>query len=322
MSAAIKRFLCCCLALMATANVSAADPFPNRPIRIIIPFAPGGLIDVNTRWVAERMANRLGQPVIVENRPGGEGLIGIRAAKSAPADGYTLLAVSSAFSQALALKQEPGYEAKDFVAVGGTSDAPMLMVGPVSQPDTTLAQLLARAKANPETVSFGSGGIGTATWLTATLMAHTAGVKLLHVPYKGSAVARPDLLAGRLNLMFDTPGSLLPHVRDGQLRIFGVSTATRLSTLPDIPTLAEQGVTNFSYTVYVGLLAPAGTPKDVVNRLDQTLRAVVSSDAYRERCRADGCEPTPASAEQFADRIRQDTQKVAKLLSDLKQPKQ
>ncbi len=268
------------------------------------------------------MSSQLGQPVIVDNRAGGEGLIGLRAVKTAPADGYTLLAVSSAFSQALVLKQEPGYEAKEFVAVGGMNDAPMLMVGPVSQPDATLAQLLARAKANPEKVSFGTGGVGTATWLTATLMAQTAGVKLLHVPYKGSAAVRPDLLAGRLNFMFDTPGTMAPYLKDGQLRAFGVSTASRLSSFPDIPTLAEQGITNFSYAVYVGLLAPAGTPKDVVSRLEQALRTVVSSEAYRERCRSDGCVPTPGSAEQFAERIQQDTLKVAKVASDLKLPKQ
>lgn len=317
-----KPLWCAAICLLASLQVQAADPFPTRPVRIIIPFAPGGLIDVNTRWVAERMAAQLGQPVIVENRAGGEGLIGFRAVKTAPPDGYTLLATSSLFSQSLALKQDPGYEAKDFVAVGGLSDAPFLMVGPTSQPDTTLAQLLARARANPDTVTFGSGGVGTATWLSATLLAHSAGVKLSHIPYKGSAAARPDLLAGRLNLMFDTPGSLAPHIKAGQLRVFGVSTSARLSTYPDVPTLAEQGVANYSYAVYQGVLAPAGTPKDVVNRLDEALRAVVASEAYRERCRSDGCEPTPLTAEQFAERVRQDTQRVAKLASDLGLPKQ
>ncbi len=314
------------LSLAALAAVSlhafAADPFPSKPIRIVIPFAPGGLIDVNTRWVAERMASSLGQPVIIDNRAGGDGLIGIRAVLTAPADGYTLLAVSSAFSQALALKQEPGYDAKDFMAVGSMNDAPMIMVGSTAQPDRTLAQLLARAKANPDTVSFGSGGVGTGTWLTATLMAHMAGVKMLHVPYKGSAAVRPDLLAGRVNFMFDTPGTMAPHIKEGQLRAFGISTANRVSSLPDVPTLAEQGVTNYSYTIYVGLMAAAGTPKEVVTRLEQALRTVITSDAYRERCRADGCEPSPSSAEQFGERIRLDTQRVAKLASDIGLPKQ
>jgi tripartite-type tricarboxylate transporter receptor subunit TctC len=322
MTAILKRLLLGCMALVASANVSAADPFPTRPIRVIIPFAPGGLLDVNMRWIAERMAANLGQPVIVENRAGGEGLIAIRSVKTAPADGYTLLATSSLFSQALALKQEPGYESKDFVAVGMTSEAPLLMVGPVTQPDTTLAQLLARAKANPEAVTYGSGGVGTAAWLAATMLAASAGVKMLHVPYKGIAATKTDLVAGRLNFIMDTPGSVAPFVKEGQLRVFGVTTLKRLSAYPDVPTLAEQGISNFSYAVYGGVLAPAGTPREVVTRLDEAMRAVVNTEAYRERCKIDGCEVTPLDSQQFAERVRQDTQKVAKLAADLGMPKQ
>lgn len=322
MSTVIKRLLCCCLALMASANVSAADPFPSKPIRILLPFAPGGLLDVNLRWIAERMSANLGQQVIVENRAGGEGLIAIRAVKAAPADGYTLLGTSSLFSQALALKQEPGFESKDFIPVGMTCDAPLIMVGPVTQPDATLAQLLARAKGTPESVTYGSGGVGTAAWLSATMVGAMANVKLMHIPYKGLAAAKPDLMAGRLNFIMDTPGSAAPLLKDGQLRAYGVTSLKRLADHPNIPTLDEQGIANYSYAVYGGVLAPAGTPAEVVSKLDQALRAVTNSEAYRERCKIDGCEPTPLDGAQFAERIRQDTLKVAKLAADLGLPKQ
>jgi tripartite-type tricarboxylate transporter receptor subunit TctC len=322
MSVLIQRLLCCCIALTASTLVSAADPFPTRPIRVVIPFAPGGLLDVNMRWIAERMSASLGQQVIIDNRAGGDGLVAIRSVKAAPADGYTLLATSSLFSQALALKQDPGFELDDFVAVGATSEAPLLMVGPVTQPDKTLTQLLARARANPEAVTYGSGGVGTAAWLAATMLAASAGVKMLHVPYKGIAATKPDLVAGRLNFIMDTPGSAAPFIKEGQLRVFGVSSLARLGAYPDIPTLAEQGIANFSYAVYGGVLARAGTPRDVVSRLDQAMRAVVTSEAYRERCRIDGCEPMALDSQQFAERIRQDMRNVAKLAADLGLPKQ
>jgi len=303
----------CALAVAAHTTSWAQDAFPTRPIRIIVPFAAGGSIDVSARWIASRLASNLGQPVIVENRAGGDGLIAMRAVKDAPADGHTLLAVSSLFSQALALKAEPGYEARDFVAVTGMSDAPLVVSGPISNPETTLAQVLARAKAQPETVSFGSGGVGTAAWLSATMMAHMAGVKLLHIPYKGVAAARPDLLGGRLNILFDTPAGPLQFVQDGRLRAYGVTSTKRLATYPHVPTIAEQGLPNYSYTVYNGLLALAGTPKPIVDKLDQAIRTLVASPGFEEQCRIDGLTPMPITSEQFAIRIAQDTQKVLAL---------
>jgi tripartite-type tricarboxylate transporter receptor subunit TctC len=303
----------CGLALVASTAVWSQEAFPSRPIRIIVPFAPGGSIDISARWIASRLAPVVGQPVIVENRPGGDGLIAMRAVKDGPADGHTLMAVSSLFSQALALKTDPGYEAKDFVAVTGMSDAPLVVSGPSANPETTLAQVLARARAQPETVSFGSGGIGTAAWLSASMMAHMAGVKLLHIPYKGVAAARPDLLGGRLNILFDTPAGPLQHIQEGKLRAYGVTSTTRLAAYPNVLTIAEQGLPNYSYSVYNGLLAKAGTPKAIVDKLDSAIRALVASPGFEEQCRTDGLTPMPISSEQFAARIAQDTQKVLAL---------
>jgi tripartite-type tricarboxylate transporter receptor subunit TctC len=300
----------CGLALGASAAALAQEAFPSKPIRIIVPFAAGGSIDISVRWLAERLGPSLGQPVIVENRAGGDGLIAMRAVKEAPADGHTLMAVSSLFSQALALKNEPGYEAKDFVAIAGLTEAPLVLTGSMSNPETTLTQLLARAKAQPESVSFGSGGVGTAAWLSATMMGQMAGVKLLHIPYKGVAAARPDLLGGRLTILFDTPGAPLQFVQEGKLRAYGVTSTARLPAYPNVPTIAEQGVPNYSYTVYNGLLALAGTPKPVVAKLEQAIRALIASPGFQEQCRIDGLTPMPTTSEEFGKRIAQDTQKV------------
>jgi tripartite-type tricarboxylate transporter receptor subunit TctC len=310
---AAKSVALCALLLAASSATWAQDVFPNRPIRIIIPFAAGGSIDVSVRWIAERLGPALGQPVIVDNRAGGDGLIAMRALKDAPPDGHTLMAVSSLYSQALALKKEPGYDPKEFVAVTGLSDAPLIVSGPVSNPETTLTQVLARAKAQPETVSFGSGGVGTAAWLSATMMAQMAGVKLLHIPYKGVAAARPDLLGGRLTILFDTPAFPLLQAQEGRVRIYGVTSTTRLSTHPNVPTVAEQGLPNYSYTVYNGILALAGTPKPIVAKLDEAIRKLVASPGFQEQCRVDGLVPMPITSEQFAQRIAQDTQKVLEL---------
>ena len=306
------------LALAISSAAWGQDAFPTKPIRIIIPFAPGGSLDVSVRWIAERLSPTLGQPVIVENRAGGDGMIAMRAVKESPADGHTLMAVSSLFSQALALKKEPGYEAKDFVAIAGLSEAPLVVSGPSSRAEKTLAEVLALAKANPETVSFGSGGVGTAAWLSATMMAHMAGVKLLHIPYKGVAAARPDLLGGRLNILFDTPGGPIQHVQEGRLRAYGVTSTKRLASYPNVPTVAEQGLPNYSYTVYNGLVALAGTPKPVVAKLEQAIRVLVASPGFADQCKVDLLDPMPSTSEQFGQRILQDVQKVL----DLGLPKQ
>ena len=308
-----RRIALCGLALAASTAAWSQDAFPNKPIRIIVPFAPGGSLDISVRWIAQRLSTNLGQPVIVDNRAGGDGLIAMGLVKDAPADGYTLMAVSSLYSQALALKKEPGYSAKDFVAITALSEAPLVVSGPSANPEKTRAEVLARAKAQPETVSFGSGGVGTAAWLSATMMAQMAGVKLLHIPYKGVAAARPDLLGGRLSILFDTPNGPFQQVKEGRLRAYGVTSTKRLPEYPNVPTLAEQGLPNYSYAVYNGLLARAGTPKAIVDKLDQAIRVLVASPGFEEQCRVDGLTPMPISSEQFANRIAQDTQKALAL---------
>jgi tripartite-type tricarboxylate transporter receptor subunit TctC len=301
---------------VATTNAFAADPFPSKAIRIIVPFAAGGLIDTTTRLVAQKMSETLRQPVIVENLTGAGGLIGIRAVKSAPPDGYTLLSTSNSFALALATQRDAGYDFKDFVGIGGMNEAPLILVGSSAQPDTTLGQLLARAKANPETITFASGGVGTSSWMAGAMLMNQAGVRLIHVPYKGVVAAAPDVLSGRVNMMFETAASAGSNIRDGRVRAFGVSSATRINTFPDIPTLAEQGIKNFTFSAYQGLLAPAGTPPEIVRTLSQALRYATSSEEFHQRNRREGNEPMTLSGEAFLNRLRQDSETAAKLLAD------
>ncbi|MES2999527.1 MAG: tripartite tricarboxylate transporter substrate binding protein [Pseudomonadota bacterium] len=308
----------CGALFMLGAQAMAADAFPSKPIRIVVNQAPGALLDTTTRLVAQKMAETLGQPVIVENRTGADGLLGIRYVKGAAADGYTILACSSTLAQAPALKLDPGYDlARDFTGVGPMNQAPLIMVGAPAQADKSLAEFIAHAKAKPEAMSFASGGVGTSTWMSAALFLHQAGIKLLHIPYKGSGAAMPDVIAGRVNIMFDAGSSAIPHVREGRLRAFGVSSTSRVGAFPEIPTLAEQGVPGYAYSVYLGLVAPAGTPKDVLLKLSTALRAATSSEAVRERFLQQGSEPFTLSPDEFTAFMKKDAQRVEKLVSDL-----
>jgi len=268
MKTVFTRILCGA-ALALSALAAAAQPYPGKPIRIIVYVGPGTLVDVTARVVAEKLAETLGQPVVVENMPGAGGLLGIRHVKNAPADGYTLLAATNTVAMAPVLTAAPGYELKDFTAVGGMNRAPFVMVGPVGQPAKSLAELIANAKANPNTLTFASGGVGTTTYLAASMFLHQAGVKMLHVPYKGTGAAMPDVIGGRVNMMFDAENSTASHIRDGRLRAFGMSSATRSKGLTNVPTIAEQGLAGFNFSIFNAVMVRADTPPAIVQRLSE-----------------------------------------------------
>ncbi|RZL90055.1 MAG: tripartite tricarboxylate transporter substrate binding protein [Variovorax sp.] len=314
----IAKLLWGALAAVSATCTMAADAYPSRPLRFIVNSAPGALLDVTTRVVAQRMSEDLGQPIVVENRPGADGAIGIRAVKAAPADGYTVLATANTLAQLPAVKLDPGYDpVNDFVGIGIMNQAPLIMVGATSLPDQNLASLIARAKSNPDKMQFASGGFGTTTHLAAMMFMHQAGVKILHVPYKGISSAVPDAMAGRVDFLFDGANSAGPNVRDGKLRAFAITSTKRLTNFPDIPTFAEQGLTDYSFYVWLGLAAPKGTPKPVVDRLSRALRAALASEPVRERLRRDGAEPGTLSPEEFTDFIRRDMQRSVKVAADL-----
>lgn len=310
------------IALSAT-TAFAADAYPSKPVRIIVNSAPGALLDVTTRSVAQQMAEDLGQPVIVENMAGAAGMLGIRYVKAQKPDGYTILATANTLALAQATKLEPGYDlVRDFTGIGMMNKAPLLMVGFSAQPDKSLPQLVAHAKASPGSMTYATAGVGTSTHMAAALFVHQAGIRMLHVPYKGNAGAMPDVLGGRVNMIFDGVNSSGPYVQDGKLRAFAVSSPKRLPAFPDIPTLAEQGLPNYSFHVYMGLAAPAGTPAPVVMRLAKALKAAQASQAVRERFRKDCAEAGNMSAEEFTAFLRHDLQRNIKVVADLGIPKE
>ncbi|QDL38586.1 Bug family tripartite tricarboxylate transporter substrate binding protein [Rhodoferax sediminis] len=320
------RFIHSLLALgiaLATSAAVAADAFPSHPIRIVVNTAPGGLTDITTRLVAQKMSENLGQSVIVENRAGGDGLIGIRAVKQARADGYTLLGTASTIAIQPAVKLDPGYDLlKDFTGVGPMSQSPLLIVEATSQSDKTLGDLMARVKANPNKLTYASAGVGTTTHLAAALFLQESGLKMMHVPYKGNGAAFPDVLSGRVTIIFDAYGSSAAQVKGGKLRALAVTSKKRLSAMPEMPTVAEQGIPNYSYELWLGIVAPAGTPKDVVQRLSQALHSATSSKEVQERLHEWGSEPMQQTPEEFTQLLRADLARYSKLVADLSIPKQ
>ncbi|WP_454753119.1 Bug family tripartite tricarboxylate transporter substrate binding protein [Cupriavidus necator] len=319
----LQRLCGAIIMALAAAPTFAADAYPARPVRIIVNSAPGALLDVTTRAVAQQMAENLGQPVVVENMAGAAGMLGIRYVKAQKPDGYTILATANTLALAQATKLEPGYDlARDLTGIGMMNKAPLIMVGFSAQPDKTLPQLIAHAKASPGTMSYATAGMGTSTHMAAALFVHQAGIKMLHVPYKGNAGAMPDVLGGRVNMIFDGANSSGPYVQDGKLRAFAVSSPKRLAAFPDIPTLAEQGLPNYSFHVYMGLAAPAGTSTPVVMRLAKALKAAQASEAVRERFRRDSAEAGNMSPEEFTEFLRQDLQRNIKVVADLGIPKE
>lgn len=301
----------------------AASAFPTKPIRILVTSAAGANLDVLTRSMAEQMSKTLGQPIVVENVTGAGGLLALRRiAKQTPADGYTLVAASNTVVLLPAFKLDPGYDpVKDLAAIGEMQVVPYILVGPAAQPEKNVAELIASAKAKPGQVSFANGGMGTSTHLPALMFAQQAGVALTHVPYKGNAAAIPDVVGGRVNGLFDAGVTALPLIKEGKLRAYGVTTAKRVSHFPQIPTLAEQGLPNYDFQAFLALFAPAGTPKDVVARLHEAMRAASKTPAMRDYFTRSGSEPGTMSQEEFAAFIRRETVAATKVVADFGIPK-
>jgi len=319
----IKHGLAATVLLFAgLSSAMATDQFPTKTVRMVVPAAAGGLADVTARQLALKISATLGQPVIVDNRPGGDTLLGTRMVKDAPADGYTLLLQGDGITVYPALKKEPGYDyERDFTAVGGIFRMPLLMVVGAQQPDQTLQDFIARAKANPNKLSYGSGGTGSGPHVGAALFLRRAGLDVMHVPYKGNSAAMPDVISGRVDMIFDVYATSIGYIKAGKLRALAVSSSTRHPSLPDVPTLAERGVPNATYTSWLALFVPAATPKDVVQRLSEALHSAVSSKDLYDRFRSDGNEPILMSADEFHNAVKTQLGQTDKLLKDLGLPK-
>jgi len=311
------------LAVASSATAFAAEPFPSKPLRIVVPVAAGGWGDLSTRVIAQKLSEELGQPVIVENRTGAGGLLGIRYVKSTPADGYTLVSTGGTMPIQAALSVDPGFDPlKDFVGVGYLVRSPSVVVVGADSPDRSLADIMKRAKAGPNKISYASAGVGTATHIAAASFLKQAGIEMLHVPYKGNGAAMPDLIAGRIGLMFDAYGSSSSNLAGGRLRALAVTSTERLKVLPQVPTVAEQGVPGFSSYFWLGLFAPAGTPNDVVQKLSTALNRVLVNQQLKDRLQQDGSEPLAMSPAEFKEFFRKEVTQINTLVKDLAIPKQ
>jgi tripartite-type tricarboxylate transporter receptor subunit TctC len=301
-------------AAFASTLAAAQGTYPNKPIRMIVPFPPAGSTDLSARAVADKLSQRLGQPVVIENKPGAGGNIGgDQAAKSAP-DGYTLFVGTvgtNAINKALYSKM-PFDHQKDFASVVLLSKTPNVLVVHPDLPAKSVAELIALAKAKPNELTFASSGNGTSIHLSGELFKSMAGVQMQHVPYKGSGPMLIDVMGGRVNLTFDNLSAAIQHIRAGKLRPLAITTATRAPSLPDVPTVAEAGVPGYESSSWNAIFVPAGTPKPVIERLNKELDAILKSKETVQFFADQGAESGGGTPEALDELVRTETDKWAK----------
>jgi tripartite-type tricarboxylate transporter receptor subunit TctC len=305
------------LALLASAQ-ALAQPFPTKPIRLVVPLVPGGNQDIVARAVAEEMSKGLGQQVIVENRPGQSAIIGTQFVKSSPADGYTLLSVAVTFARVPAVVKAAGYDPRtDFAGVSLVCRIPQVLVVNAANPARNLAELIAQAKAEPGKITYGSSGNGSTGHVAAEMFMRRTGVKLLHVTYKGNAQALIDVMGGQIAMMFDQVSTSAGHIKGGKIRGLGVTTLTRSAVLPDVPTLDEQGLKGFEDVTWNGVVAPAGTPHDVLARLHAEILRATNQTEFRRKYLERGIEILASESPQaFGAYIRSEADGFARLVQD------
>lgn len=290
----------------AASPAQASEPYPAKPIRIVVPLAPGGTVDLVSRLIAKGLSEDLGQPVLVENKPSASGLIGTREVAHAQPDGYTLLAVANTFASAPAFVPDARYDPiKDFTPVTQICQIPMVLVAHPSVPQRTVKELIDWARAHPGQVSFASSGIGSTGYIAAELFSRQAGIKMLSVSYKGNGQALMDVVGGQVMTMFDQVSTSGRYVQAKKLRALAVTTPTRSALLPDVPTVAESGLPGFEDATFNAILAPAGTPAPIVARLHAAIAKVLARPAVRDQLAAQGIEVKPSESPQaFGDYLR------------------
>ena len=302
----------CLLAVGFLSTSVIAQTWPAKPISLIVPFPPGGTTDVLARTLGERLAQSLGQPVIIENKPGAGATLGADYVAKSKADGYTLLVGAVHHTIATSVYKKLPYDfQKDFAPVTVIAMVPNVLVINAITPAKNVAELVAMAKAEPNKVAYGSNGNGTAQHLIGTQFESITGTKILHVPYKGSGPLTTDLLSGQITMSFDTITPVLPHIKGGKLRALAVTTNVRSPALPDVPTLEEAGLKGFNIGTWFGVLAPAATPKDIVAKLNLEMVKVIQSPEFRKRMSEIGANPIGNTSAQMAAQIKEETEKFA-----------
>ncbi|WEE78067.1 tripartite tricarboxylate transporter substrate binding protein [Comamonas testosteroni] len=312
-----KKLISAVAVVVVACGVAQAQTYPSRPVTIVVPFSPGGATDIMARSLAERMATRLGQPVIVENKPGAGTVIASDYVARATPDGHTLLLAASSLGIAPALYRKVGYDPiKDFTPVTQVASVVHVLEVHPSVPANNVAELVAWLKANPSKGSYGSVGAGTSTHLESELFKTMAGAPMEHVPYKGSAPALMDLVGGNINVMFDAYASSKPFIIDRKVRLLAVTTARRSKLLPDTPTVAESGLPGYEAMPWLGLVAPAGTPAPVVGKLYTTLQDILKEQAIQEKFASLGLEIIGNKPEEFAVFLKNDITKWNKVVKE------
>ncbi|MDD1633708.1 MAG: tripartite tricarboxylate transporter substrate binding protein, partial [Methylococcaceae bacterium] len=281
-----------------TAVPLCAQAYPNRPIRFIFPFPPGGPTDILGRLIGQRLAERLGQPVVPENKPGAGANIGLEIGAKAKPDGYTITLASPSLAISPTLYKKLNYDSvKDFAPIALVAEIPNVLLVPSSSPIKTLKELIAYAKANPGKLNFGSGGIGTSNHLASELLKTLAKINIVHVPYKGSNQAMIGMMGGEVGMVVVGIPPSQGHIKAGKVRALAVLSEARLPAFPGIPTAKEAGIDNFEVTTWYGILAPAGTPREIITRLNAELTKIVASADIKEKMQAAGFEPMTSSPE-------------------------
>lgn len=302
-------------ALTFGAASAAAQDYPARTVRIVVPFSPGGPGDLTARFVAQELQNMLGQPFIVENRPGANGVLAAGAAAKAPADGYTLLQISSSHTVNESLIPNKPYELmRDFEPVASLNYTEMVMMATNGLGATTVADFIRMAKERPGVLNYASSGNGSAYHMAGELFKTMAGVSVTHIPYKTAALARTDLIGGHVQMMFDALPAGIELVRGGKVRALATTAKKRSSALPDVPTVAEAGVPGFESTIFIGLMAPKATPTAIVDRLHAEINKVLSKPESREFWKKQGAEPMVMSRAEYTRFLNVDIEQGAKLV--------
>ena len=312
----LRRVLAFALAAGCPAAAFAQGPdYPSRAVRIIVPLAPGGNLDIVARTVGEQIGKNLGQPVVVENRPGASSLVGTQFVAKAAPDGYTLLAIANTFATVPLIVPDPGYDPlKDFVGVTLTCLVPQVLVVNPALAVHSVKELISLAKSEPGKISYGTSGNGSTGHMAGELFSRQAGIRMLHVPYKGNSQALIDVIGGQVAMMFDQVSTSAPQIKAGKVRALAVTSLARSPLLPEVPTVDESGLPGFEDITFNGLVAPAGTPRDILMRLNRAVAGAVSESNLAKRFIERGIElKASASPEEFGAYIKAEFEKKARL---------
>jgi len=303
--------------LLASAGHSLAQGWPNRPIRMVVPYTPGGYTDLMARLVGQKISEALGQPIVFENKPGANAIIGTDTVAKAAPDGYTFGTVIAAHAVNATLNPKLPYDTlKDFTYVSLMSVAPLIMIAHPSLPANNVKELVALAKTKPGQLNFASSGVGAAAHLTMEMFKSRTGIEMQHIPYKGTAGALQDTVGGQINVMFDIVGPLMPQVRSGNAKAIVVTAKERIPAAPDVPTMAEQGVPDFVSGTWAGIIAPAGTPKEIVDRVAAEAKKALADPAMKAKLAEQGIVAVGDGPDEFRVFVTDEIARWSKVITD------